>query len=134
MGHNKLYEGFKMIKELNQSTKNMLVFEITGEVTLAEEKAWIKRFDALLETYDKVNVAVILGKNSAWESRAGWEDIKWLMGHVRRFDKIAIVAEGNVWKWLITVDSFFAKMMEINERYFEPTETKEAIAWIKDEK
>ena len=125
-----------MIRELSTSKENHLVFEITGQVTLEEEKAWINKFDTLLQTYDKINVVVILGENSSWETDAGLEDIKWLMKHMKKFDKIAIVAEGNVWKWLITVDSFFAKMMGINERYFKPTEKKEAIAWIKikDEK
>jgi len=119
-----------MIKELGESKGSILAFEITGKVTLEEEKEWIERFDKVLETYDKVSVMIIFGENVSWGTKAGYEDIKWIIKHMKRFDKIAIVTDSTVWKWLITLDSQFAKLIGIGERHFESSEAKEALAWV----
>ena len=119
-----------MIKELAESQGSVLAFEITGKVTLEEEKEWIEKFDKALEEHDKVSVMVILGENASWGTKAGYEDIKWAMKHMKRFDKIAIITDSVVWKWLITLDSQFAKLVGIGERHFESSEAKEALAWV----
>ncbi len=119
-----------MIKELAESQGSVLAFEIQGKVSLEEEQRWIAKLEAVLERYESVSVMIILGENASWGTEAGWEDIKWLMKHVKRFDKIAIVTDSVVWKWLILVDSQFAKMLGIGEKHFEVSEVKEALAWI----
>jgi hypothetical protein len=119
-----------MIKELPQSTEDILAFEIMGEVTLEEEKEWIARFDKILETKDKVSAMVILGENASWGTWAGVEDIKWLFKNYKKFKKIALVSESWVWKWLIAIDSKFAKLMGLEERHFESHEAKEAWEWL----
>ena len=119
-----------MIKELPQSTEDILAFEIMGEVTLEEEKEWIARFDKILEKKDKISAMVILGENASWGTWAGIEDIKWLYKNYKKFKKIAIVSESWVWKWLVAIDSKFAKMMGLEERHFEAHEAQEAWEWL----
>ena len=119
-----------MIKELAESNGSILAFEVTGKVTLEEEKAWIEKFDKTLEKYDKVSVMLILGENASWGTKAGYEDIKWIIKNMKRFDKIAVVTDSTVWKWLIALDSQFAKLVGIGERQFESSEVKEAFAWV----
>ena len=121
-----------MIKELPESNGSILAFEITGKVTLEEEKLWLEKFDKVLESHDKVSVMIILGKNTSWGTKAGYEDIKWIIKHMKRFDKIAIVSDSIVWKWLIALDSQFAKLVGIGEKHFESSKAKEALAWISD--
>ncbi len=121
-----------MIKELPQSKGSILAFEIIGKVTLEEEEIWIKKFDEALEKHDKVSVMLILGDNTSWDAKAMYEDIKWLMKHMRRFDKIAIITDSKVWKWLIALDAQFAKLVGIGERHFESHEAKEALVWISE--
>jgi len=119
-----------MIRELAESKENVLAFEITGKVSEEEEKVWIERFYKVLEEHDKVSVLLILGENASWGTKAGYEDIKWLISHMKRFDKIAIVTDSTIWKWLIALDSQFAKLVGIGEKHFESSEVKEALEWV----
>jgi len=121
-----------MIKELAESQDSIFAFEITGKITLEEEKMWIERFDKVLDEHEKVSVMLILGENVSWGTKAGYEDIKWIFKHMKRFNKIAIVTDSTVWKWLITLDSQFAKLVGVNEKHFESSQAKEALAWISD--
>ena len=121
-----------MIKELPQSTEDVLAFEITGKVTLEEELAWIEKFDKILENKEKISAMVILGENASWGTWAGIEDIKWLFKNYKKFNKIAIVSESWVWKWLVAIDSTFAKLVGVEERQFEAHEAKEAWEWVQE--
>ena len=119
-----------MIKKLPQSNGNNLAYEIAGKVSLEDEQAWIESLNEDINKYDKFNVMVILGENASWGMDAGISDIKWIMKHMDKFNKIAIVADSTVWKWLIKVDSFFAKFVGIDEKFFEVKETEQAWEWV----
>ena len=119
-----------MITKLPQSNGNNLAYEITGKVSIEDEKAWISDLETMTDDYDKFNVMVILGENTSWGLEAGIADIKWIMKHMDKFNKIAIVADSLVWKWLIKVDSFFAKFVGIDEKFFEAKDEEEAWAWV----
>lgn len=73
-----------------------------------------------------------------WVSRpaggieAGIEDLKWIMTHMKQLNKIAIVSHSNVWKWLVTLDSPFAKMVGISEKHFEPSNMVDAWEWVRE--
>jgi hypothetical protein len=45
-----------MIKELPESEGSLLGFEITGKVSLEEEKEWIGKFNDAIEKHGKVRV------------------------------------------------------------------------------
>jgi hypothetical protein len=120
-----------MIKELPKSAGAALGFEITGKVTLEEEKEWIARFDAAIAEHGQVSGLVVLGEKAGWGVKAGLEDLKWLMTHMKKLHKIAIVSDSQLWKWLITVDAQFAKLMHIGEKHFETSQLAEAWAWLK---
>lgn len=122
-----------MIQELPRSYENNLAFEITGTVSPEEEKSWIARLDVITDTYEKFNVMMVLGENVSWGMESGLSDIKWVIKHMDKFNKIAIVAESDVWKWLIKVDSFFAKFVGINEKYFDVSQLDEAWDWVRKE-
>lgn len=122
-----------MITELSQSKDNNLAFEINGKVSLEDEKSWIARLDDITDTYEKINVMIVLGENASWGMEAGLADIKWISQHMDKFNKIAIVAESDVWKWLIKVDSFFAKFIGIKELYFNMSNIEAAWAWVQKE-
>ena len=85
---------------------------------------------ALLEDKEKVSAMVILGTNASWGTWAGIEDIKWLFKNYKKFKKIAIVTESSVWKWLVAIDSQFAKLVNVDEKHFEAHEAKDAWKWV----
>jgi len=119
-----------MITELAESHDNILAFEITGKVSQEEENAWIAKIDAILGKHDKISAMVILGDNASWGTWAGIQDIAWLFKNYNKFNKIAIVSESNVWKWLIAIDSQFAKLVGVDEKHFDAYEAKEAWRWV----
>ena len=121
-----------MIKKLEISNKNNLAYEVTGKVSAQDERTWIEDLNSIESSYAKFNVMVILGENTSWGMEAGLADIKWIMKHMDKFNKIAIVADSKVWKWLIKVDSFFAQFVGIDEKYFEAKEREKAWSWISE--
>ena len=121
-----------MITLLPESKGPVLGFTVTGKVTLDEENAWIKKIEQELESYDKVSVLVVLGEEASWGVEAGIKDLKWVMIHLKRLHRIAIVSDSKVWKWLVTLDSPFAKLVGINEKHFEHARIEEAWKWVKD--
>ena len=89
--------------------------EISGKVTIEEEKEWTKRIEDALKTNEKLNVLVVLNEKASWGIHAGIADIKWIMTHMKSIHKIAFVSSSTVWKWLVSIDSFFASMVGIEE-------------------
>ncbi len=75
---------------------------------------------------------IVLGKDAGFGVKAGIEDLKWVMTHMKELHKIAIVTESNVWKWLIALDSLFAKLVGISEKHFEPAELADAWTWVRE--
>jgi len=122
-----------MIQKLPESTESVLGFKITGKVTLEEEKEWIARFEESIARHGRISALIVLGEEAGWGLKAGLEDIKWCMTHMKNLNKIAIVTDSKIWKWLISVDAQFAKLAHIGEKHFEPARIEEAWAWVKDE-
>lgn len=120
-----------MIKELQESEGSVLGFEITGKVSLEEEKEWIEKFEEAIEKHGSVSALVVLGEQASWGVEAGIEDLKWIMTHMKRLNKIAIVSESTVWKWLVALDSPFAKLVGIGEKHFELSKIADAWEWVK---
>jgi len=120
-----------MIKMLAESEDSVLGFEITGKVTLKEEKEWISKFDDAIEKHGQVSALVILGDEASWGIKAGIEDVKWIITHMKKLHRIALVSDSNVWQWLVKIDSYFAKMVGIGEKYFDSSEIDKAWAWVK---
>lgn len=120
-----------MIKELPENEGSSLGFEVTGKVSLEEEKEWIENIEKAITKHKKVSVLVILGEQAGWGVDSGIEDLKWIMTHMKQLNKIAIVSESTVWKWLVALDSPFAKLVGISEKHYEPSKIAEAWAWIK---
>lgn len=123
-----------MIRELAQSNGATLAFEIIGKVTLEEQQAWIKKFDECIEQHEKISVMIILGETTKiGDFSVTYEDIKWMIKQFKKFNKIAVISDSAFWKFLITIDSYFAKFVGINEKHFEPTEARSAWEWVSNE-
>ena len=120
-----------MIIELPQSEANVFGFEITGAVTLEQQQEWIVKIEKALSQHEKISILIVLSDGASWGLDAGIEDIKWVMRHMSSIQKIAFVSSSTVWKWLVSIDSFFASMVGIQERHFDHAELPAAWQWIK---
>lgn len=121
-----------MIKELPESNGPILGFEISGKVTLEEEEAWIRKFEAAIAEHGKVSVVAVLNEGAGWGIQAGLADIKFCLSHMKSLNKIAIVTDSSVWKWLIKADAQFAKLVNIGEKHFETAQLADAWAWVRE--
>lgn len=122
-----------MIQELRESEGPVVGFKISGKVDLEEEKKWIERANAIVAEYPKIRVLCVLEEGAGWGIRAGLEDLMWISTHVKSFEKIAVVSDSTVWKWLISVDSVLAKPFGIPEKFFEMAALEAAWEWLREE-
>jgi hypothetical protein len=132
VGENINGRGF-MITQLPESEGATIGIMVTGKVDQAEEEKWISTFNALIAQHDKINVLVLIDDNFDIGLKAAYEDLKWTFGHLKHIDKLAIVSTRRVIKWLVEIDSPFAKMVNIEEKYFDVNELNKAWAWVKSE-
>lgn len=121
-----------MVKVLSESSGNVFGVEINGKVTAEVEKELIDKVNAVLEEHTKINILVVLGEGAGWGLKAGMEDIKWFITHMKNISKIAIVSDSSVWKWLVKADAQFAKLAHIGEKHFEVARLNDAWAWVKE--
>ncbi len=117
-----------MIK-LCKSFQNKLAFLIDGEITPNQEEQWLKELEKVLLKFDKIDLMVVLKENSFWSAEAGITELKWLLKHIKRIKKVAIVSKSKIWKIIIIIDSIFARFVGIKEKFFEKED--EAWEWIK---
>lgn len=120
-----------MIKELPESKNEALGFEISGKVSPEEGHKWIQRIEVALQTQKTLSVLVVLDDGVSWGVEAGIEDIKWVMTHMDRISKFAVISSSRVWKWLVAIDGFFASMVGIEEKHFDMDELPAAWDWIR---
>jgi hypothetical protein len=121
-----------MIEKLPESEGSALGVRITGKVSLEMEKEWISEVQKVIEEHGKVNALVCLDEHASWGLKAGIEDLKWLLTHMKEIKKIAIVADSNFWKWYVALDSPFGKVVGIEEKYFKSAEIVTAWKWLKE--
>jgi stage II sporulation SpoAA-like protein len=121
-----------MIKTLPQSSDSVLGFEVTSKVSLEEEKELIAKIEKHIEEHGNLKVLVVLDEGANWSIKAGIEDLKWVMTHLKKIDKIAIVSTSTIWKWLISIDGLFAPMVGVGEKHFETAKLDDAWKWVQE--
>ena len=121
-----------MITELPESEGSVVGFKITGAVTLKMEKEWIAKLEKVIQEHGKFSVLIFLDEHASWGLKAGIKDLKWLLTHFKKMEKVAIVADSNFWKWYGAVVKPFGKIVGIDEKYFKPADLDTAWKWLKE--
>ncbi|MHC4268609.1 MAG: SpoIIAA family protein [Planctomycetota bacterium] len=121
-----------MIKELPESEGYVLGIKITGKISLEMERECIARCDKIVKEHNRINILIFFDEHARWGIKAGIEDLKWALFHMKDIKKVAIVSDSAFWKWYVTLDRPFGKMVGIDEKYFEPAEIANAWKWIKN--
>ncbi|MCP4630553.1 MAG: STAS/SEC14 domain-containing protein [bacterium] len=121
-----------MITELPESEGSVLGVKITGKVTTEMEEDLIKKVDKVIQDHGQLNALIFLDEHARWGLKAGIEDLKWAMKHLKDMKKVAIVADSHFYKWYVALDRPFGKMIGIEEKYFEPADIADAWNWIKE--
>ncbi len=121
-----------MIEKLPESEGSVLGARVSGKVTLEMEKEWIGKVEEVLKEHGELSLLAVLDEKANWGFQAGIEDLKWLVMNMKKINKVAVVSDSKTWKWLVSLDSPFAKLVGIGEKHFELAEIDAAWKWIKE--
>ena len=120
-----------MYEILPRSEGAVLGIKVSGKLTLEQEKELIERTEELLKTHEKISFLVVLGEHVGASFEAAAADMKWLMTHLNKIGRLAIVSDSKLLAALVAVDATFAKLMSIEEKHFDQAQIDDAWAWIK---
>ncbi|MCK5683911.1 STAS/SEC14 domain-containing protein [bacterium] len=120
-----------MIERLKESAGSFIGFRVSGKISLGMEKEWLAHINKVIEEHGKISIIVHLDDHPSWGLKAGIEDLKWVMTHIKQINKLAIVSDSNFWKWYVALDRPFGKLVGVGEEYFKPEDMDAAWKWIK---
>jgi stage II sporulation SpoAA-like protein len=115
---------------LPRSQGPVLGVEVTGKITIDQERELIAKAEELIAAHEKISVIVVLGEHAGISMEAVVADIKWVLTHMKNLGKFAIVTDSKLLAALVAVDATFAKMVGISEKHFDRGEIDIAWHWI----
>ncbi|QDG78254.1 STAS/SEC14 domain-containing protein [Labrenzia sp. PHM005] len=121
-----------MYKILPRSDGAVLGVEVSGTVTIEEEKELIDKANELVSKYGKASFLVVLGDHVGVSFEAAAADIKWIVTHMNKIARLAIVTDSKLLAALVDIDATFAKLAGISEKHFDSDELDQAWEWIEE--
>ena len=92
---------------------------VSGKIDSAEENTWIENFDKLVEEHGTINILVVLDGKINYGIDVVYNDLKWTFKNLKHMNKLAIVFESTVLKWLVAANSPFGKLVGISKKHFD---------------
>ncbi len=114
-----------MIKFSDRSHDNFIGIEAEGVVTLDELKQAEQHIEELIAKYGKVSWMFVWKGVKYDRLGSFYEDSMWLMKHVKKFERMAIVGDSWWKKLLVEADGLI-----FNEKYFDLSQVEEAWAYV----
>src|SRR5208282_908447 len=108
---------------------NVIGFRASGKLTAEDYgNVLIPTVDETLKTKDKLKMLYIVSEDCAgFSAGAVWEDLKVSLGHVNRWEKVAIVSDN---KWQRHSFNFFGYAVPGKFKAFALEEEAAARSWI----
>jgi SpoIIAA-like len=118
-----------MIEPLQDFPDNVLAFQCRGHVTRDDyERVLIPAVESALRARDKVRLYYQIGADfEGIDPAAVWEDFKVGMGHLSRWERIAVVTDV---AWIGHTMRVFGFLIPAEIRVFALSEATEARDWI----
>ncbi len=118
-----------MFKILDITKDNLIAFKVKGKI----EKADYDKLTPLLEKtereFDTRKLYVEIEEIGGIEPAALWEDFKLYFLHVKNFEKVAIVGQGDA---IEKVTKLTQPFVSGEIRFFEEKEASDAKGWIQE--
>ncbi len=121
-----------MIRQLPESEGAIIGIAVSGKIDSEEEEKWIEIFDDLIKKHGSIDLLVLLDGKFSIDFDAAYDDLKWTFKHLKNMNKLAIVSESRVLRWLVAADSPFGKLAGISEKHFEKSSLHDAWSWIRE--
>lgn len=118
-----------MIELIPSLPENVIGFVAKGEVTRKDYVEVLEPAVAdVLKSHDKVRILYVLGKDfTGFSGGAAWEDGKLGMGHLSKWEKIAVVSDQ---PWIRHATNALGYMIPGKVRTFTVAEEADASEWI----
>ncbi|HJS89308.1 MAG TPA: STAS/SEC14 domain-containing protein [Steroidobacteraceae bacterium] len=119
-----------MIKILDGFPEATVAVACEGHITRQDyEKVLVPRMNEALAGHEKVRIYYEIGPSfSGFEAGAIWEDTKVGLGHLSRYERMALVTDV---AWIRLAVGAFRFLMPGRLRLFGTSQANEARAWIK---
>ena len=115
--------------EIVEKKDDLITVKISGllkrtELALAEKVAI-----ELMRSAHKIKILILTENFQGWDNKDNWEDVSFQFEHDQQIEKIAIVGEK---QWQELTEVFVGKgLRSVDIRFFTPSETAQARAWVK---
>ncbi|HVN51219.1 MAG TPA: STAS/SEC14 domain-containing protein [Acidimicrobiales bacterium] len=118
-----------MLEKLSDLPDGVLGFRASGELTADDYRTvLVPAVEAALGTRDKLRLLYILGEDlEGLSAGAAWQDTKVGIGHVTRWEKVAVVSDKD---WLRHSVDVFGYLIPGEIKAFLPSEEADARAWV----
>lgn len=118
-----------MIDSLQIFPENVLAFVCRGRVTKSDyDTVLIPAVLRVLEEHRKARLYYETAEDFAgFDASAAWEDFKFGMKHLRRWERVAVVTDV---EWLTHTVRFFRFLMPSALKVFSSADAAQARAWI----
>jgi SpoIIAA-like len=116
-----------VLRKLQQSSGNVLGYEVGGKLTEEEFEAFSEEFRAEISRHGKVRLLIHVSEIPSMESGAMWEDLK-LSRYRDDIERYAIVGESALLEWGTKLGDV---LIGGEVRHFDPSREEEAWRWIR---
>ncbi|WP_371169308.1 STAS/SEC14 domain-containing protein [Aliiroseovarius sp. 2305UL8-7] len=122
-----------MYQILPQSSGNIMGIEVSGKLDTDQIGELTAKADAIVSEHGKIRFLVVTNSDIHPSFKAAGEDMKWVLTHMNKLDKLAIVMDSKLMAALVSVDAKFASLVGIGEKHFNTDELDAAWAWVEED-
>jgi hypothetical protein len=115
-----------MITFLPESQENLLAARFSGTLTRDDYGQFRDRAEQLMRQYGKVRCLLELDDIQGCEPGAAWDDLKFGLSHLGRFEGCAVVGDRRWEEWMIKLSKPFFPV-----EYFDRSQRDAALDWVR---
>ncbi len=118
-----------MIEQIPVQEDNIVAFRLSGKLSHADYQAFLPRLEELIKEQGRISVLLELVDFHGWDLGAAWDDFRLGVEHADDFERIAIVGEGGLQKWMALMAKPFTSA---EVRFFEAEQLGDAWDWLRE--
>lgn len=117
-----------MLQKLDDSSKNIVGFKLSGKVTDPEFKSFAAEIEKTIAGEGKIKLLLVTEYPQEFTLKATWDNIVFWIKHIKDIERLAIVGQKEWEKWVELLEHPF---ISTEVRYYSKSRLKEAWTWLK---
>jgi len=107
---------------------NIAELVVDGKVTRQDFEDIAGRMEKLIEEHGRVRLLEEIRSFGGFELSVLWDDMKFAFGHLKDFERVAVVTDKG---WIKNWSKFGNIFIKADVRVFEPSQIEDARAWLR---